>query len=352
MSDDKKASHYYTINEDAARRAKDANSFSDYKPGSATEEYRRCVDEAAALAERQKARVDPMYHEKIDRLLDSYARRLADNMNERSAIDARVPSILIAGGSNFPVRKKEKQNEARDRNMAQWREIQGILDKIRSTGMGGISSDDSQALAKLESKLAGLEKNQEHMKAVNAYCRKHKTLDGCPQNSEDAARELKFDMENSWRVEDKPYPTWALSNNNAEIRRVRERIATLTRQQEQGYSGWEFDGGTVEANKTDNRLQIFFAENPDEETRSTLKSNGFRWSPRAGVWHRQLNDNAIYAAGRIDCIRPITGETPSELQKRVRSERQMGSAPIDDTAPVPEMDEQEDTGQDLGMHMG
>ena len=156
MQDGKHKTVYYPINEDSAKRAKEMNSFSDYKPGSATEEYRRSVDKVAALAERQKARVDPMYHEKIDRLLDAYARKLAENMNEGFAIDARVPSILIAGGSNFPVRQKEKQNAARDRNMERWREIQGLLDKIRSTGMGGISADDSQAVAKLESKLASL----------------------------------------------------------------------------------------------------------------------------------------------------------------------------------------------------
>lgn len=51
-----------------------------------------------------------MYHEKIDSLLDTYARKLAANMNKGYEIDARVPSILIAGGSNFPTRKKEKQN--------------------------------------------------------------------------------------------------------------------------------------------------------------------------------------------------------------------------------------------------
>ena len=41
------------------------NSFSDYKEGSATAEYRAMVDKAAAIAEQQKSRVDPMYHEKI-----------------------------------------------------------------------------------------------------------------------------------------------------------------------------------------------------------------------------------------------------------------------------------------------
>ena len=161
--------YYYSINEGAARRAKEMNSFSDYKPGSATAEYRHYVDKAFALAQEQKKRVDPMYHEKIDSLLDTYARKLAANMNHGYEIDARVPSILIAGGSNFPVRQKEKQNAARDSNMQEWQYIQGLLDKIRSTGMGGIRQDDPQAIPKLQKKLAGLEKAQETMKAVNAY---------------------------------------------------------------------------------------------------------------------------------------------------------------------------------------
>ena len=97
---------YYEISEAAAKRAKDMNSYSDYAPGSATAGYRAMVDEAYALAEKQKAQVDPMYHDKIDALVDRYARRLAENLNERNAIDARVPSILITGGGNFPVAKR------------------------------------------------------------------------------------------------------------------------------------------------------------------------------------------------------------------------------------------------------
>ena len=99
---------YYEISEAAAKRAKEMNSYSDYAPGSATAGYQQMVDEAYALAEKQKAQVDPMYHDKIDALVDRYARRLAENLNERNAIDARVPSILITGGSNFPVAKKAK----------------------------------------------------------------------------------------------------------------------------------------------------------------------------------------------------------------------------------------------------
>ena len=243
-------------------------------------------------------------------------------MNKGYEITARVPSIMIAGGSNFPVRKKEKQNAAADKNMQEFSEIQGLLDKIRSTGMGGISADDPAAVSKLESKLEKLEKAQETMKAVNAYYRKHKTLDGCPAISPEQAEKLKSEMASQWHIEDKPYPTWALSNNNAEIRRVKERIASLTKQKEMGYVGWEFDGGKVEANTADNRLQIFFDGKPDPDTRADLKGNGFKWAPSAGAWQRQLNDNAIYAADRIKAIQPLTGERPTELQRRARQEAQ------------------------------
>ena len=317
------AAPYYTINEAAAKRAKDANSFSDYKQGSATAEYRHYVDEAVQLAERQKQRVDPMYHEKIDSLLDTYTRKLAANMNKGYEIDARVPSILIAGGSNFPTRKKEKQNAARDSNYREWQDIQGLLDKIRSTGMGGISADDPQAVQKLEKKLESLEKSQETMKAVNAYYRKHKTLDGCPHLSPEQLEKLKADMASSWHLGDKPFATWALSNNSAEIRRVKDRIKSLSQQKEIGFAGWKFDGGKVEANTEANRLQIFFEDKPDEATREALKSNGFRWSPKAGAWQRQLTSNAYYAADYVKAIAPLTGEKPTEIQRaHIRAQKE------------------------------
>ena len=333
---------YYPINENAARRAKEAISFSDYKPGSATAEYRHYVDEAAELAARQKKRVDPSFHERIDGLLDAYARKLAANMNKGYEITARVPSIMIAGGSNFPVRKKEKQNAAADKNMQEFTEIQGLLDKIRSTGMGGISADDPNAVSKLESKLAKLEQAQETMKAVNAYYRKNKTLDGCPHLSPEQIEKLKASMSGSYRANPKPFESYQLSNNNAEIHRLKDRITALTRRKELGYVGWEFDGGRVEANTADNRLQIFFDEKPDKEIREELKGNGFRYAPSAEAWQRQLNDNAIYAADRIKCIQPLTGERPTDLQKRARQE-----ATAEKTA-APEPPQEETQGAEPG----
>lgn len=296
---------YYTINEEAARRANDMNSFRDYKAGSATAEYRRMVDAATELAERQKQRVDPMYHEKIDRLLEIYCRKLAENMNASYSIEARCPSILISGGGNFPVRKKEKQNAARDRNLEEWNYIQGLLDKIRSVGTGGISSDDPQAVEKLEAKLATLEKHQEMMKAANAAIRMKD-----PAKRDAKLAELGYTPEDIAKLRAPDfcgrigYPAYELQNNNANIRRIRGRIAELKKRTESTPEGWEFDGGRVVVNTAENRLQIIFDGKPNADVRTELKGEGFRWAPSQGAWQRQLTDNAMRAARRLKCIAP------------------------------------------------
>lgn len=55
--------------------------------------------------------------------------------------------------------------------------------------------------------------------------------------------------------------------------------------------------------------------------------------------------HAIYAAGRVACIRPLTGESPYELQKRVQLKQQMetGSSEL-----VSEENSQEEPDQDNG----
>lgn len=291
---------YYAINETAARRAKEMMSFSDYKPNSATSEYRRMVDEARVIADQCKDRTDPMYHEKIDALMEKYSYRLAENMNRDYEIGTRCPSVMIAGPANFPSRKKEKQVAAWEKNTKDFEEVQDILRRMRSVGHGGISSDDPTALQKLRAKLAGLEELQEQMKATNAYYRKNKTLDGCPHLTEEQVERLKAEMARSWHPEERPYLSFELTNNNANIRRIRARIAELEkRQAEPAPEGWEYDGGRVEMNTAENRLQLFFEAKPENTVRDELKSYGFRWSPKNGCWQRQLTDNAIRTAQKI-----------------------------------------------------
>lgn len=292
---------YYSINEDAARRAKEANSFFEYKEGSTTERYKSDVDDVARLAERQKQRVDEEYHDKIDYYVDLYARKLAENINKRNEIDARYPSIMIAGGGNFSVKKKAKQNAARDKNYEELSQIQGIIKKIQSIGTGGIRSDEANAVEKLEKKLKALEDRQEHMKAVNKAIRLKDTGKG-----DEKLAELGYSPEQIAELR-KPdfagrigYPSYHLQNNNANIRRIKKRIEDLKAEQSHGQSeDKEFQGFTLREDKAAVRIQFLFDDKPDEETRTVLKSNGFRWSPKNKAWQRMLNDNGRRAAERV-----------------------------------------------------
>ena len=190
-------------------------------------------------------------------------------------------------------------------------------------------SDDPNAIPKLQDNLAGLEKSQKNMKAVNAYYRKNKTLDGCPHLSTEQIQKLTADMANRWhgRVATQPYEPYKLINNNADINRIKSRIEELTQRSNTDYPDWQFNGGTVKSNTQDNRLQILFDEKPDADLRTELKRNGFKWSPTAGAWQRQLNHNAFFAANGIAAIQPLTGERPTDLERKARLAAQPAQPP-------------------------
>jgi hypothetical protein len=136
-----------------------------------------------------------------------------------------------------------------------------------------ISSDDPMALEKLTAKLDELEKLQARMKEVNRQCRKE--------------------------GKENHYPAWALSNNNQNIHRIKDRIAELQARLDAEEKAWTGTGWTAETDLDDNRIRIYFDNKPDESTRSILKGWGFKWAPSAGAWQRQYNRAALYAMDTI-----------------------------------------------------
>ena len=299
---------YYPISEATAKQAHDMMSYRDYKQGSATAEYRAHADEAYDLAE-QIERERPTQAERAWKIATSYARRMADNLNRYHRIGTMCPSILITGGGNFPVRKKEKQVAAFDRNHAEYVEIQKLLSRLKSIlhGKEVIRSEDDNAVTQLEDKLAKLEAVQAKMKAVNAYYRKHKTLDGCPDLTEDEITALKSDMSQGWHMEDKPFQSYKLANNNANIRRIKGRIETLRREKTGDTTENRYDdiGLTVKEHHGIMRIQLFFDDKPAPEIRDILKRRAFRWSPKNVCWQRQLTNDGRYATEQV--IKQIRG---------------------------------------------
>lgn len=293
---------YYEIDEKMARVAHEMNSMREYRPCEKTNEYRAMVDKAAALAAEQIA-LRPEYRDEINDILDRYSHKLAVWFNEMSRVDAMCPSILVSGGSNFPVAKKERQNARRETMQNKWKEIERLLHRMETIGTGGIKSSDEKAIYKLQKSLEAAQDLQEHMKAVNAYYRKHKTLDGCEIVTEDERKSIENFFAMYPNVKNlKPYEIFELTNNNAKIHRLEDRIKEIQAIKDAGSSETEvagYEGLKVVENTDTMRIQLIFDGKPDPDVRCILKSNGFRWAPSQGAWQRQLNRNGKAAAEAV-----------------------------------------------------
>ena len=292
---------YFSINESSARSAHDMMSMRDYSEGSTTAEYRSAVDKAYDTADRV-AEKKPEEAERAYRLAERYSKKMAEYYNKESSIGMMCPSILISGGSNFPVRKKEKQVAAWERNHQFYEYVQGILTKIENILYGReiIKSDDERAIEKLEEKLEDMKNLQEQMKAANKAIRLKDTEAG-----NDLLREMGYSEEGITELR-KPdfcgrvgYPDYELSNNNANIHRVEERLKSLKAAKERGSSEQEYKTFKVVENTEAMRYQIIFDGKPEADVRTLLKSNGFKWAPSQGAWQRQITANGKWALERV-----------------------------------------------------
>ena len=152
------------------------------------------------------------------------------------------------------------------------------------------------------------------MKDINAYYRKNKTLDGCDLLSEEELAKIKNDMQyHSW--DNAPFASFTLTNNNANIKRLKERIDDIKKLKERAEKNEEskyiqVDGLKVIEDSTDMRIRIIFEDIPDAETRSLLKSNGFKWSPKNSAWQRQFTNNGIYATKQV--LKEIKGRSDAD----------------------------------------
>lgn len=160
-----------------------------------------------------------------------------------------------------------------------------------------ISSDDPDAVPKLKDKLERLRQEQSYKKRMNAYYRKHKTCVGCEGVSVADAAKIDELMKTSEARKTAPFPSYHLTNLNANIKRIEKRIEQLEARMENPPEGWEFTGGHVKINLEENRIQIFFVNIPSKEFRQYLHSDlRFNWSRYHEAWQRQISDHAIRAA--------------------------------------------------------
>lgn len=182
-----------------------------------------------------------------------------------------------------------------------------------------ISSDNPDAVSLLQEKLTELERLQATYKKDNAAIKKAKIVASDPaivqkliavgvterhaNELATTARLCPYHMRPFVR-----WPAYALSNNNANITRVKNRIADLQRRAavvatvenktggEQEIETASGDGWRLVEDFSENRVCFYFDGKPAADVRSMLKGYAFKWSPSRGAWVRMLNGNGRAAA--------------------------------------------------------
>lgn len=170
--------------------------------------------------------------------------------------------------------------------------------KAASVGTGGISSDDPDAVQKLRKQLEGAERTQETMKAVNKAIRSSKS----PESQKAALMALGYTEVQAAQVLEKDcfgqigFASYSLTNNSANIRRLKGRIADLEKSKQRVEVERAGNGFIYREDTTENRVMFIFEDKPGEATRKLLGDNSFNWSPTRNAWIRKLTNAGIWAA--------------------------------------------------------
>lgn len=273
-----------------------------------------CYAEIEAYADKRLARLERM-RAAADRL---------NNAGEAAIAHASKLADIIPFGEPIHI---GHYSEQRDRNfrerihktfgrgfeaIKQAKDLERRADNAEAND--AISSDDPGAILKLQAKIAALQMAQVRMvdinKTVRAVLKSDNYLHDRPEklalsagiSIEEAVSLLKRDY-----MGRTGYPAWQLSNNSANINRLKARLEqlqtraaaraamteTVIREQVDGLDL------TIERDHDENRLRLLFPGKPASTVISTLKQWGFRWSPTNKAWQRQLNNGAEYAAEQV-----------------------------------------------------
>lgn len=274
------------------------------------------------------------YQERKDARIDRMEERAARAQAESTAASHTAHKIMLHIPPGQPIlvghhseRHHRRDLDKIDRNMRRSIEAEEkaayYADRALSAANNtAISSDDPEAVDKLEAKLSKLKAAQERDKALNAYYRKNKTVKGFPGISDEEADHADKELSEMREAIRRPIPSWQLSNRNAEINRLKKRIESLRVVDQMEHVEIGFDGGQIVTNEDVNRVQILFDEKPDEAIRSKLKTYGFRWSPKERAW--QAPRTPVYLR-LAKYIFGVTDETTASSGER--SDTQQEAAP-------------------------
>ncbi|MSA99653.1 DUF3560 domain-containing protein [Finegoldia sp. BIOML-A3] len=239
--------------------------------------------------ERLREKADKMRSESVDAFRD--ARKIQDS------IPMGQP-ILIGHYSEKRSRRDRDRIDANIKKSIEKQEQAEYYDEKLAAAENNkvISSDNPQAIELLEDKISKLKARQQRYKDMNKYYRKHKTMVGFEDLSDEKAAEINKRIDEDYSFNKKPAPSYILSNLNAMIKSTEKRLEQLKELDEMEYEEIEFDNCTVISNDKTNRVEMHFGYKPGEDVRSLLKRKGFKWSRNNECWQRMRNKNSLNTA--------------------------------------------------------
>lgn len=239
--------------------------------------------------ERLREKSEKMKAESVEAF--SNARKIQDN------IPLGQP-ILIGHHSEKRSKKDRDKIDASIKKSVEKQERAEYYDeKIKAAEKNTkISSDNPQAIELLEEKISKLKARQQTYKDMNKYYKKHKTMTGFEDLSDEKAEEINRRIDEDYSFNKKPAPSYILSNLNAMIKSAEKRLEQLKELDAMEYEEVEFDSCTVISNDITNRVEMHFGYKPNEDMRTMLKRKGFKWSRNNGCWQRLRNKNSLSIA--------------------------------------------------------
>lgn len=262
------------------------------------------------------------YEQKLEARRESLLRR-AEKLNAEAESRAkRALEGLPEGGEPIKVgHHSEKSHRAAiarsDMNMRKACEAYDASKEAQrraaSVGTGGISSDDPDAIEKLQADLEDRRAAQQSMKAINAAWKKAGSPDLTTLEEYPAAILAVFESypfaraaldktvatlrgpHFAWERKHAPYQPFALTNNNASIKRIEDRIKELEKKKSMRDERIEGRGYVCRTDVDENRV-IFEFDTRSNAAYEVMKRHAFKWSPTRKAWVRQLTGNALYAA--------------------------------------------------------
>ncbi len=109
-------------------------------------------------------------------------------------------------------------------------------------------------------------------------------------SSDDGDKEILKKHMQQYPSQKSPCPSYQVTNTNAEIRRIKQRIAELEKaKKEPAKEAIKGKGFNVIESKEDNRILFKFDEKPNQAICQIMRQHGFKWSPSRRVWVCMLN---------------------------------------------------------------